>query len=82
VLGTVRCRGCRAAIGVSEKPNSEFPGIYHDRFCAELPPAKSFEARDGLVDMLDLVGVERRVIGETFGLNRQRISQIIKERRP
>ncbi len=76
-LRDVRCRGCMRLLGVAKYDNT----IYCDGSCAADYPAKLSEARDALVEAVYLVRDPTfKVLGEQFGMTRQRAAQIVAER--
>lgn len=76
-LVDVRCRGCRALLGVAKK---DAP-MYCDQMCFEDYPAVTTEARDALVEAVYAKGrYTFDALGLMFGFTRQRAQQVISRR--
>lgn len=74
----VHCRGCRRQIGVH--PHGEPSGVYCTEMCADDIPAGLNEDRDALIEILVRTGTDRATVTKTFGLTKQRLSQVLAKR--
>jgi hypothetical protein len=75
-LVDVRCRGCRRILGVAKRDTQ----VYCDDDCAQDYPATSTEARDALIEAVYLSkrgAYTHEMVGEMFGMTRQRVQQIL-----
>jgi hypothetical protein len=75
----VYCSNCRRPIAVADKDYSVV--LFCDERCAEQAPVSDNEPRDDLIGLVARKGeVTKAEIARTFGLTRQRVSQISSER--
>jgi hypothetical protein len=73
---SVRCRGCRRQVGVATDIHN---GVYCDQQCTMLPPASPNDARDDVIVLLVADGTDRQTVADTFGLTKQRVSQVLQK---
>lgn len=81
ILREVRCRGCKRIMGFA--PGTDWGRIYCSQLCVIDYPAVAAEDRDSLIATLNATkGRKSAQLAAQFGMTRQRIDQILAQRRP
>lgn len=76
----LRCKGCGQLLGFTTRPQP-VPAQCTDVWCAAQPAMTSNEVRDSFIEHLyEYEEWAPEVIGEIFGLTRQRVQQVLQAR--
>jgi hypothetical protein len=79
----LRCGGCGRVIGLTRSKHVANSVLYCSEVCADMPPAvyESEERNDLWEYLVRIAGLSHRAVADAFGSGRERVTQVISQRR-